>query len=362
MDIVVRMQRYEQDQWDLRRQLTNLQTYVDDLKHEIRRIKSSDNSDDVRANLTYLLMESVKPIDSLKPEEEEPGEDHVRHREDFPNIKFFTARDWTEYKRDNKKSTRDGEPVIRGKAKSSLGENHTALYLERTDGQPADGDYVNDARKFARTLINLALTSKYKMPRKWSEADIWFQELFYTALRKRFPLFQLCHNNAKGNFSMTQAYYEAVTRKWENIRPQNLDLENSKYTIKSHSASGEDDDETVDVRDTTKASKPTTKRPPTTVITPPRPAKAARTQGQDAEPELSRQTPGKGKGRAGPSLLAIMATSAYDMSSYTMFAATHVPCPTQNRRPARTARAKYHVGPRLGSRGSRNVHCGYGGP
>ncbi|TBU36751.1 hypothetical protein BD309DRAFT_995464 [Dichomitus squalens] len=327
--IGARMQRCEQDQWELRRQLTNLQTYVDDLKHEIRRIKTSDETDDVRANLKYLLMESVKPIESLKPEEEEPGEDHVRHREDLPNHR---------------------------------GTRKRARTRERTDGQPADGDCVNDARKFARTLISLALTSEYKMPRKWSEADIWFQELFYTALRKRFPLFQLCHNNAKGNLFMTQAYYEAVTRKWKNIRPQHLDLDNAKYTIKNHSASDEDEDETVDMRDTTTASKPTTKRLPSTVIAPPRPAKVARTQGQDAGQELSRETPGKGKERAVPSLLSVIATSAYDMSSYTIFAAAHVPCPTQNCPPARLARAQYRVGPRLGSRASRNASRGYGRP
>ncbi|KAI1782725.1 hypothetical protein LXA43DRAFT_854095, partial [Ganoderma leucocontextum] len=73
-------------------------------------------------------------------------------------------------------ATRIGDERVRGKKKSPQGENHTAQLIERPDGSTADGDYINNARKFCR---DLARNAEYPLPLSWSQADLWVQEVFY---------------------------------------------------------------------------------------------------------------------------------------------------------------------------------------
>ncbi|TBU21769.1 hypothetical protein BD311DRAFT_677564, partial [Dichomitus squalens] len=238
------------------------------------------------ANFKRLVMESINPTECLVAGEE-LGHDERRELKMFPKLKFYTDRDWNEYKRAHRQVTRIGDEVIRGKKKSALGENHTALYLENIDGSPASGDYVNDARKFTRNLINLAISTKCVMPKKWGEADVWFQELFYTALRQRFPLFQLCHNNAKGNIFMAQVYYEAVTRKWENISATTVNLNDALYSFKTNSDDEACQGDSNDVPDAQRAGlpapRPHTKRPSENTVVPTKPAQRIRTQPNDPQ-------------------------------------------------------------------------------
>ncbi|EJF56244.1 hypothetical protein DICSQDRAFT_175097 [Dichomitus squalens LYAD-421 SS1] len=177
----VRLHRLEQEFIQVRNQLAVLQARTDNAPSLPQGPKASDASDgapDPRSTFKKLAMESVNPTDSLMPEEP-PGHDCPRDQALFPNVKFFMQRDWNEYKRNNGKATRIGDKVIRGRKKSAQGENHTALYIEHIDGTPADGDYINDARNFARQLISLAISTNYSLPKKWRQADVWFQELFY---------------------------------------------------------------------------------------------------------------------------------------------------------------------------------------
>ncbi|TBU59035.1 hypothetical protein BD310DRAFT_850149 [Dichomitus squalens] len=309
IEMGVRLHRVEQENLEFRRQLAEVRTIVDMLKNEMQRYKVSGDTEDVRGELKRLFTESVIPTDSLK-DDEEPGKDCPRARGEFPKLQFYTLREWQEYNRTHKKATRIGDEPVRGKKKSSQGLNHTALYLEDTEGNPAPGDYVNDARKFARTLINLALSSKYKMPRKWGEADLWLHELFYTALRKKFPFFQLCHNNAKGHLFMTVSYYESVTRKWESLYKHTPNINNAQYTIKTPSDEEQSDQEPPEMLDVVPASAlanpPAHKRASETNLLAPKPAKQARTAANGDEQDLSISQPDKGKGRASTSLLSII--------------------------------------------------------
>ncbi|TBU38201.1 hypothetical protein BD309DRAFT_874889 [Dichomitus squalens] len=213
----------------------------------------------------------------------------------------------------NKKSTRIGDTIVRGKKKSALGENHTALYIENVDGTPASGDYINNARKFARTLINLAISTKCDMPKKWGDADVWFQQLFYTALRKRFPLFQLCHNNAKANLFMQHMYYDAVTRKWENLSTGTVNLNDAKFVFQPVS---DDDGVQEDVVDVPASNPPSstaqrgaTKRPSGVTLLPSKPAHSPRTRADEPEQSLPPSQPDKGKGRASAGLLSLISPS-----------------------------------------------------
>ncbi|TBU22477.1 hypothetical protein BD311DRAFT_782295 [Dichomitus squalens] len=288
-DIGARLQRIENENLKIWSEVHRADR-ADFCRHQSRHVRSADDQDDICATLKHLVMESIKPTESLE-EGEKPGEDHVRHKAEYPHIKFYTDRDWNEYKREHRQSMRIGEEPVRGKKKSSQGENHTTLYLEHIDGSPASGDYVNDTRKFTRTLINLVLTTKYKMPRKWSAANVWLQDLFYTALRTKFPLFQLCHNNVKANLFMMAQYYDAVTR--------NL------------TDSEDHDGEGANVRNApaprTPASQPGSKRPSTTVPVAPRPTKIARIEAQGTDSDHPPESPsGKGKERASASLLSLV--------------------------------------------------------
>ncbi|EJF61660.1 hypothetical protein BD309DRAFT_1023811 [Dichomitus squalens] len=326
-----RLQRLEQDNLELRRHFTSvaqenlelrqqfhaLRMQFEDFKGDNKAANVTNDTNDSRAILKRLLLESVVATQSLKPKEP-LGYDCVREQKEFPNLKFFTLRDWNQWKRDNPKTTRIGEEPVRGKAMSSKGINHTAPYVEHIDGTPADGDYINDARKFCRTFLNLARTARYELPRKWGDTDIWLQELFYTALRKKFPLFQLCHNNAKGSIFMYYSYYEQVTRKWDKSHTETVDLNDALHTIKSASDLEESESESVR-QDNARTSKPphsrrTSKRPSRDDDAATGPRKQARIDSDGAAQTVVDvvATPSnafKGKQRAAPSLLAVLSTS-----------------------------------------------------
>ncbi|EJF56243.1 hypothetical protein DICSQDRAFT_175096 [Dichomitus squalens LYAD-421 SS1] len=135
----------------------------------------------------------------------------------------------------------------------------------------------------------------------------------YSALRKRFPLFQLCHNNAKGNLFMTHIYYETVTRKWENICPPGVTLNDAKYTLPTMSDNEESPDDTHDGPDNNRprppSPRPPSKRPADPAIASQKPPQRARLQAHDPQGDKSTPRPDKGKQRAGPSLLSVISTS-----------------------------------------------------
>ncbi|TBU31347.1 hypothetical protein BD311DRAFT_626114, partial [Dichomitus squalens] len=182
-------------------------------------------------------MESINPTDCLV-EGEEPGQNSERERKTFPKVKFFTGREWNEFKRKHK------------------------------------------------------------------------NQLFYTALRKKYPLYQLCHNDAKGNIFMTHAYYEAVTRKWENKSGATVSLNDAKYSMKTLSDEENISEPPHDIPDAIApaippARKPA-KRPSDTSLLPPKPAQRVRTQADKPENVMAPPQPDKGKGRATTSLLALV--------------------------------------------------------
>ncbi|TBU26948.1 hypothetical protein BD311DRAFT_808032 [Dichomitus squalens] len=325
MEMGARLQRLEQDTLELRRQFTGVAQENLELRQQFHAFRMqfeeskgdkkpanvTNDTDDSRAILKRLLLESVVATQSLQ-DGEPPGYDCPRDQTEFPKLKFFTVRDWNEWKRENNKTTRIGEEPVRGKAMSSKGINHTAPYIEYPDGTPAEGDYINDARKFCRTFINLARTAQYELPKKWRDTDIWLQELFYTALRKKFPLFQLCHNNAKGSIFMYYSYYEHVTRKWDKARTETVDLSNALHTIKSASDVEESESESVQQDNT--PSRGTSKRLSRDDNDATRPRKQARTDPDGVGQNIVEEIPAlsnklKGKQRAGPSLLAVLSTS-----------------------------------------------------
>ncbi|KAI1788089.1 hypothetical protein LXA43DRAFT_975005 [Ganoderma leucocontextum] len=246
-----------------------------------------------RCVLKRALHEAITPTESLLPGEE-PGYDCVRAAKDFPNLKFFIDRKWNEWRNKKNQATRIGDERVRGKKKSSQGENHTAQFIERPDGSTADGDYVNSARRFCREFISLTRNAGYPLPSSWGEADLWLQEVFYAALRRKFPLFQLCHNNSKGHALMSGVYYDSFVRKLsKSSKPRKsvgeaVDLDDAQYTIKSA------DDElpnTFDVDPAAPAKRATDGTPDE------RPAKPSTT---------STSSSSKGKQRATPDLLSLI--------------------------------------------------------
>ncbi|TBU23228.1 hypothetical protein BD311DRAFT_674398, partial [Dichomitus squalens] len=299
----VRLQRLEQEYLDVRRQLIELRMQFEAFKIDKTQPTEPPNGGDARATLKRLVLKSVIPTESLQ-QDEPLGYDCVREEKDFPHLKFFTTHEWNQWKQQNKKSTRMGEEKVRGKMKSSQGLNHTAPYVEFPDGTPAGGDYINDARKFCRTFINLARNSQYPLPRKWGEADIWLQELFYTALRKKYTLFQLCHNNAKGAAFMYYIYYEAVIRKWDKAGSNTIDLNNALHTIRNGSDLEESELESVRA--------PPIKRPYGDSDMNTGPRKHARTAPAPAPADQTANGPSKsfkGKQRANVSLLSVVIVS-----------------------------------------------------
>ncbi|KAI1790662.1 hypothetical protein LXA43DRAFT_1015365 [Ganoderma leucocontextum] len=320
IEISIRLEKVERENMEIRQALAKISVQLEQLKSATTTNAVPSGADTVRARLKQAVLEAVNPIESLLPGEE-LGFDCVRTQEAFPNLKFFTDRQWTTWRNKNQQATRIGDERVRGKKKSSQGENHTAQFIERPDGTTADGDYVNNARKFCREFIALVQNAGYPLPPSWGQADLWLQDLFYTALRRKFTLFQLCHNNSKGNTLMNNAFYEGFVRKVSKAKKsagRAVDLSDAPCTIKT----ADDDLADSTLLDLATQSLSSKRVAGEDMVDEP-PAKRICTDGEHAEQPRSdvvvststpiastSKTSAKGKERATPNLLSLVALSS----------------------------------------------------
>ncbi|KAI1787865.1 hypothetical protein LXA43DRAFT_1097871 [Ganoderma leucocontextum] len=95
-------------------------------------------------------------------------------------------------------------------------------------------------RRFRREFIALVQNAGYSLPPSWGQADLWLQELFYSVLRRKPTLFQVCHNNSKGYTLMNQAFHEGFVRKTADDMTDSMLLDSATQSVLSKRVVGED--------------------------------------------------------------------------------------------------------------------------
>ncbi|CDO77866.1 hypothetical protein BN946_scf184612.g3 [Trametes cinnabarina] len=145
------------------------------------------------------FLKHIHTEESLLPGEQ-PGEDCVA---------YWQAHTWAAVKRARKGKTAVGDVIgQRGKTRIAKGENVSHPYLEDVNGKPIDGHQLKRMGEFTRAFI-WCLKQTGRFPQSWKEVDVAAREVWFTAVRKKFPVFQICEFNWKAEHWMGKHYYDA---------------------------------------------------------------------------------------------------------------------------------------------------------
>ena len=125
-------------------------------------------------------------------------------REDYPNINFWTKRQWTESSSNTLTDVHAG-PQSRGRARAAQGINVTMRYVELEDGTEIGGDRAGEIRKFARSIW-VSFAKKGPPPTKWGKADIEMRKAYCREVARRFPELRFCELDWKADQIATDSY------------------------------------------------------------------------------------------------------------------------------------------------------------
>jgi hypothetical protein len=143
-------------------------------------------------------------------------------KDDFPDIKFWRQRDYTQYLNSKKQSRSivdpNNAPRQRGGARlASTNENVATDYIELKDGQVVEGDKAANIRKRVRDIFKEMMSSaKMVLPKTWSEAGITERNYFLQELYKDYPYIAFCDDDWKGIFLASRtlsAFHNSLRRK-----------------------------------------------------------------------------------------------------------------------------------------------------
>lgn len=114
------------------------------------------------------------------------------NQEDYPNVRFWFKRLWTEFLNDQVTDiTLPAVTQSRGKSRASLNVNVTMRYVELEDGKVTDGDRASEIRKFARAIW-VSFGKSGLAPVKWGQADVETRKQYYQEMNSRFPELRFC--------------------------------------------------------------------------------------------------------------------------------------------------------------------------
>jgi len=111
-------------------------------------------------------------------------------QEDYPKIKFWFKRQWTEFSNVHATNAASG-PQARGRSRAAQGINVTMQYVELEDGTVVGGDRATEMRKFARAIW-VSVSKAGPLPSKWGQADVQTRQQYLSAMGSRFPELRFC--------------------------------------------------------------------------------------------------------------------------------------------------------------------------
>jgi hypothetical protein len=143
-------------------------------------------------------------------------------KDDFPAIKFWRQRDYTQYLNSKKKSRGIVDPnnasYQRGGTRLAVSNENVATdYIELEDGQVVEGDKAANIRKRVRDIFKeMKSSAKMVLPKTWSEAGITERNFFLQELYKDYPYIAFCDDDWKGIFLASRtlsAFHNSLRRK-----------------------------------------------------------------------------------------------------------------------------------------------------
>lgn len=149
------------------------------------------------------LLHALRQSGTLKDQENKQNEP-VR-REDYPDVRFWTRRDWLD------RSGQESDTMLldnsgrRGKARASQGINVAMRYVEDENGTVVDGHRATEMRRYAR-LIWVHMANSGELPVSWGKADVKLSQTYCREMRQRFPELALCDLDWKADQIATDNY------------------------------------------------------------------------------------------------------------------------------------------------------------
>ncbi|KAI0355294.1 hypothetical protein OH77DRAFT_1424785 [Trametes cingulata] len=187
------------------------------------------------ADSVTTFLQHIRAEESLVPDED-LGTDHVRQALDFPNIVYWQEHAWKKAKKVKKGKTTVGDVIgKRGKSRIANGENVNHPYLEDVNGEPIDGHRLRRISEFTRQFIRCLKQAERFAP-SWKEVDVAAREVWFTAVRKKYPIFQLCECNWKAEYWMAGHYYDAKRKRNSDAHDattESITLDSAPYTMES---------------------------------------------------------------------------------------------------------------------------------
>jgi hypothetical protein len=128
------------------------------------------------------------------------------NKEDYPNVKFWFKRHWTESLNDQLTDiTLPAGAQGRGRTRASLNVNVAMRYVELEDGNLIDGDRASEIRKFARAIW-VSFGKRGLAPAKWGQADVEIRKEYCHEMNSRFPELRFCDLDWKSEQVATDNY------------------------------------------------------------------------------------------------------------------------------------------------------------
>jgi hypothetical protein len=145
-------------------------------------------------------------------------------QEDYPKIKFWFKRQWTEFLNDHPVNATSG-PQARGRSRAAQGINVSMQYVQLEDGTTISGDRATEIRKFARAIW-VSFSKTGAPPSKWGQADIQTRQQYVSGIESRFPELRLCDLEWKSDQIATDNYPSWYAHWLSKRDTQNLKNEN----------------------------------------------------------------------------------------------------------------------------------------
>ena len=149
------------------------------------------------------LLNALRQGGALKDQEDNLTQ--AARREDYPDVRFWTRRDWID------RSSQENDAMVldsgsrRGKTRASQGINVTMLYVEDENGTAIDGHRAAEIRQYAR-LIWVHMSNNGELPTSWGKASIKLSQSYCREMRQRFPELALCELDWKADQIATDNY------------------------------------------------------------------------------------------------------------------------------------------------------------
>jgi hypothetical protein len=145
-------------------------------------------------------------------------------QEDYPKIKFWFKRQWTEFSNSHPTNSISG-PQARGRSRAAQGINVSMQYVELEDGTIISGDRATEIRKFARAIW-VSISKTDAPPSKWGQADIQTRQKYLSSMGFRFPELRFCDLEWKSDQIATDNYPSWYTNWLSKHDTQNVKNEN----------------------------------------------------------------------------------------------------------------------------------------